>query len=274
MARNRDRGKFLATAAIFIILEIAAVGLLKSSSSMQNIWLNRFSHRILVSTWSLHENVRSYTQLKGLNEKLSEENHRLHEEIRSYQISGEDYNALSRPFTDKRFSFLPCSVVKMSSNTQHNYIILNKGFEDGIHPHSGIISSDGVVGIVKAVDRHYAYGLTLMNPKVSISCRIGGNGPVASLEWDGKTSHNAVLKDISLHLPDFIGDTVWTSGVSSIFPGDVPVGTVVEGNKVSGSTKNLKIELFQDLSSIRYVTVTRSPDESEITALEEKEGNL
>ena len=66
------------------------------------------------------------------------------------------------------FSYTPATIVKMSRGRVHNYVILNKGSEDGILPQSGIITDRGVIGIVKSVSRHYSYGLTLMNPDVNV----------------------------------------------------------------------------------------------------------
>lgn len=45
--------------------------------------------------------------------------------------------------TKGRFTYIPATVVKMSRNNLHNYIILNKGSEDGVRPYSGIISEQG-----------------------------------------------------------------------------------------------------------------------------------
>ena len=59
------------------------------------------------------------------------------------------------------FDYIPAEVIKISRNKQHNYMILNKGFEDGIQEKSGIITRSGVVGIVDAVSAHHCYALSL-----------------------------------------------------------------------------------------------------------------
>ena len=38
-------------AATFIVLEIAAVFMLAGSRSLQNVWLNRATHRVLAAVW-------------------------------------------------------------------------------------------------------------------------------------------------------------------------------------------------------------------------------
>lgn len=260
-------------AAIFILLEIAALAMLKSSSSLQNIWINRASHRTMAFLWSHGEKIRYRFQLQEINERLAQENFLLNQELRAYRAS--DTALLKKgiePYKEvDGFRYIPASIVKMSRNTAHNYIILNKGSDDGVTPHSGIITSKGVVGIIDAVGRHYSYGLTFMNNNVSISARVKKNGVMGPLVWDGKRRNGAVLRDLPLHFEVNQGDTVITSGISTIFPPDIPLGTIGESKTVNGALHFTAVNLFQDFSSIKNVTIAINTGREEIESLEKKE---
>lgn len=260
----------LVSAATFILLELAALLLLRSSSTLQNIWMNRASHRTMAFLWGSGETVRSQFQLDELNRSLQAENARLQERLRAYEALDAEREELDRMAVRSaaNYRYMPATVVKMSRNRTHNYIILNKGSEDGVHPQSGIISDLGVVGIVQAVDKHYSYGLTLMNPQMSIGARIGGSELVAPLTWDGRHSGRALLSNLPPHFSVAPGDTVRTSGFSSIFPPDIPIGVTGESRLVDGSTRQVDVELFQDFSRLRYVTVVENRDRAAIMALE------
>lgn len=273
MPRNSKAFLPLITAAIFIAMEIAAVAMLKSSSTLQDVWLNRASHRIMGRLWSGGETVRNHFSLSKQNDALTEENFALRERLREYELAQEAAaEAGESAFTTgRRFTYIPATVVKMSRNSMHNYIILNKGSEDGVTTHSGIITSKGVVGIISAVDKHYSYGLTLMNTNVSVSSRVGRSGMVSPLIWDGKNSNRGVLKDIPLHYSIEPGDTVVTSGFSNIFPADIPVGITGETEIVYGSTSQTEVILFQEFGALRYVTIVKNPERDEISALEKRE---
>lgn len=262
----------LISAAIFILLEIAAINMLKSSSALQNVWINRASHRVMGAFWQRGEHIRGYFSLEKQNAILARENAELSDELRAYREAEAAgiVDKQAKKFGDN-YSYLPASIVKMSRNQQHNYIIIDKGSLDGVEPQTGIITNQGVVGIIDAVDRHYSYGLTLMNANVSVSARLGRSGVVAPLVWDGIRSNGAVMKEVPLHASVEPGDTVWTSGFSSIFPPDVPLGVTVNTKTVSGSTNNIVVELFQDFSSLRYVTVVENLQKAEIGALERQE---
>ncbi len=272
MPKNSKSFLPLITAAIFIGMEIAAVAMLKSSSDLQDVWLNRASHKVIGRLWSGGETVRNHFSLAKQNDALMEENFELRERIRDFELAREaSVEANLSASGDRRFVYIPATVVKMSRNSMHNYIILNKGSEDGVTTHSGIITGKGVVGIISAVDKHYSYGLTLMNTSVSVSSRIGRSGMVSPLVWDGVNTNRGMLKDIPLHYTIEPGDTVVTSGFSNIFPADIPVGITGETEIVYGSTSQTAVTLFQDFGALRYVTIVQNPARDEVSSLEKRE---
>jgi len=271
MSGSSSKQNRLIVAAVFIVLEIAAICLLLASSAMHDIWIHRVSHDVIRVIWSGGETFRQTLKLKETNGKLVEENFRLREQIRMMTPSKEDNPENTAPKKDNGFTYVNATVVKISRNSQRNYIIINKGSEDGVRPFSGIISRKGIVGVVNSVGRHYSYGITFMNSKISASVRIGHGGPVSSLYWDGVSEDRALIKGRNVNSEDYVSDTVWTSGFSNIFPGDYPVGVVVGTRKVGGSYKDLEVCLFQSFDALQYVSVTMNPDSGEIDELEKKE---
>lgn len=255
-------------AATFIVLEIAAVFMLSGSRSLQDVWMNRATHRVLAAIWSGGESVRSWFGLREQNRALAEENFRMAEALRTLEGRQTAAAGAVSDTVTGHWRYTPATIVKMSRNSQHNYIILDKGSADGIVPRSGIVTPAGVVGIVNAVDEHFCYGITLQNALVSVSARIGHDGTVAPLEWDGLHSRGAELKNLPAHLETTPGDTVWTSGFSGIFPPDIPLGITGESRLVDGAVKEMKVELFLDFGALRHVTVVENLDREEIRRLE------
>lgn len=261
---------------IFIILEIAAFSLLTKNGELQEIWISRVGHQFMAKAWGQSESIKYYFSLKKQNEILAEENFTLNEELRAYKTAAaiaatENYMDIEYLKATDGFTYTPARIVKNSRNKQHNYIIINKGSEDGLGTHAGLISSHGVIGIIDAVGKHHSYALSFMNSEVSISARLGNEGAVGPLIWDGRTTNGAILKEIPLQYKFQPGDTVWTSGYSSIFPADIPLGVTGESKIVNGATNEIKVTLFQDYTAIRYVTVVNNTGLDEIEALEAKE---
>ena len=271
MLRNSKIAERILSVALFILMETAALLMLSHSGPLQKIWLSRASCSIRGWIWGASESVGSYFSLTSQNRELARENFELQQEVRRYRdaLSTARQDSLTAHLELSRdFEYIPASIRKVSRNKQHNYIILNKGSEDGIKPQSGIITSKGVIGIIDAVDRHYSYGISFMNTGMSVSARIGSSGAVGPMSWDGISTDKAVLKEISLQNKFAPGDTIWTSGYSSIFPADIPLGIAGSSRIVNGAVNEIEVLLFQDFASLRYVTVVQTLDDEELLFLE------
>ena len=268
MARRKGI-RFIYDAAIFILLEIAALAMLKNSGVMQDLWISKGIHAMYASVWGSLDDIRYYFSLKSKNDRLAQENFRLTQELRRYKAAAEADSAAAFTMSDTAgtYRYMPAAIARMTANGQHNYIIIDKGYEDGVEEKTGIITGQGVIGIIDAVSRHYSYGISFKNTGMTVSARIGKEGPVGSLIWDGIHSDGALLNEIPHHIPFEPGDTVYTSGFSSIFPPDIPLGTAGESRIVNGATYEIQIKLFEDFKALRHVTIVRNTGKEEIDRL-------
>ena len=268
MPKERNVLPRLFSAAIFILLEVAALQLLARNAELQRIWIARAAHGVMGTVWGSTQKVANYFKLRRINEDLAKENFELREELQAYRSEAHarrtDSLGVARGRV-KGFDYIPAEVIKISRNKQHNYMILNKGYEDGIQEKSGIITRNGVVGIIDAVSAHHAYAFSFQNSDISISGRLGEEGATGLLVWDGIRSDGAILQEIPLQFKYEVGDTVYTSGHSLVFPPDIPLGIAGDAKVINGATNEIRVDLFQDFTAIRYVTVVHN------TAFEEAE---
>ena len=72
------------SAAVFAILEIAAIIMLGSSSSIQATWLKGAAHRTHATLWGSGEKVRNYFTLDRQNRALAAENVKLSNLVRDF----------------------------------------------------------------------------------------------------------------------------------------------------------------------------------------------
>ena len=273
MGVPRKTAKRLWTAATFIVLEAAAIAIVGASNSYQSVWINSFSYKVKSFLWAGEQKTKSYFLLSAKNEELNKENSLLWEELQRYKVLERKALIDSVGTFDPNYECQLAQIIKVSTNTQKNYFIINKGSEDGVYPHCGVVTSKGVVGFTDLLSKHMAYGRTLQNSQTTISARLGHGPLIGSLSWDGIHADMAVLKPIPLHEKVTPLDTVWTSGYSDLFPSGMPLGTVV-GEKVNnGASKEVQVRLFQDFTSLDFVYVLKAVHHEEITELE-KEGEL
>jgi len=271
MAKERTFLPRIINAATFILLEVAALQMLYRNADLQRVWIARAAHWVMGTVWGGTQSISNYFSLKRTNEDLVLENQQLREELDLFRAAAHALRVDTLGVAHGRvrgFDYIPAEVIKISRNKQHNYMILNKGYEDGIREKSGIITRNGVVGIVDAVSAHHAYAFSFQNTDISISGRFGEDGATGLLVWDGKSSHRAILQEVPLQYKYNVGDTVYTSGHSLMFPPDIPLGVAGDARVVNGATNEIKVDLFQDFTAIRYVTVVHNADFDEVEDFE------
>ena len=134
------------------------------------------------------------------------------------------------------------------------------------------MDANGVVGIVYKTSPRYSLVIPLLNSKSSISCKIVGSEYFGYLKWEGGDSRFAYLKDLPRHAEFNLGDTVVTSGYSTVFPEGVMVGTVDDmSDSHDGLSYLLKIKLATDFGKVSNVRVISRSGQEEQNMLE-KEG--
>lgn len=246
------------------------MNMLRNNGEMQNIWISKGMHAVSGTVWGSTQSIKQYFSLRKANDELALENFELRTQLAELTEIWRD--SIARASVDRVagvYRYIPATISKISNNTQHNYMIISKGSSDGVVCGSGVITGRGAVGVIDAVGEHFSYARSFKNHEMSISARLGRNGVVGPLSWDGKSNSTAILKEIPHHVNLNQGDTVYTSGFSSIFPPDIPLGTTGETKVVNGATYEIKVTLFEDFNSLRYVTIVENTGKNEIRKLEE-----
>ena len=245
--------------------------MLSHNGAMQNVWFSKGMHAVMGTLWGGTEQIKDYFSLRKVNESLALENHELRTRLAQYEAQEQEADEKMQ-ISDIAggFRYIPASIMKISNNTQHNYMIIGKGSEDGVTTGSGVITGKGAIGVVDAVSSNYSYAISFKNHEMNISARLGKEGAVGPLSWDGKSRNGAILKEIPHHVEFEPGDTVFTSGYSSIFPPDIPLGTTGKSKIVNGATYEIEVTLFEDFGSTRHVTIVENLGKDEIKKLEKK----
>jgi len=67
------------------------------------------------------------------------------------------------------------------------------------------------------------------------------------------------------------GDTIITGGMSSIFPENIPIGTIKKYDlNASKSFYNIDVALFNDMANLKNIYVIDNVDKSQILELQAK----
>ena len=266
---------------LFILLEVICFVLLFRFNNYQQSVYFTSANVVTGKVYEVSGSVSSYFHLKSVNEDLLDRNMLLEQQIanlenalRERQVDSVIVNSI-RNLDNKDYQIFKAHVIRNSLNQADNYITLDKGSSSGIRPEMGVVDGNGVVGIVYKTSPNYSLVISVLNSKSSISCKIVGSEYFGYLKWEHGDSRYAYLKDLPRHAEFNLGDTVVTSGYSTVFPACVMVGTVDDmSDSNDGLSYLLKIKLATDfgkLGDVRVIARTGQMEQQELENMSTKQ---
>ncbi len=218
--------------------------------------------------YSWANNIDAYFHLKEDNKRLVEENRILHQKLLNALEHTTDSAYTDSTVFGERFRVYKAKVIANNYTKLDNYILIGSGRKDSISSELGVISGNGIVGVVEEVSANYARVISILNSNLSISAKLKSTGHFGTLRWRGRNPHLLQLIDIPKIAKVHKGDTVVTSGRSLIFPKGLPIGTVKKV-KLSDDQNyyHIEVKLFNDMTSIGNVYVIRNNAAPELDSL-------
>ena len=262
---------------LFILLEVISFVLLFRFNHYQHSVYFSSANAVAGKVYEVSGGITSYFHLKSVNEdlldrimELEQQNHNLEDALGRHLSDSTELNSIRNlPNTD--YQVFKARVINNSLNLVDNYITLNRGSKDGIRPEMGVVDGNGVVGIVYDTSSHYSRVISVLNSKSSISCKIVGSEYFGYLKWEYGDSRYAYLKDLPRHAEFNLGDTVVTSGYSTVFPEGIMIGTVDDmADSNDGLSYLLKVKLATDFGKVSEVRVLARTGQHEQKELEQK----
>lgn len=255
---------------LFFILFITAVGLTINSHSYHKTRYISSANVISGNIFSIKSSITDYFDLKQQNEKLSEENKRLRTWLQNTKMTIPEIDS-SQVTTSQDYTILSARVINNNVSKTKNQITLDQGSLDGVSIDMGVISPEGIVGIVSHVSEKYSSVQSVLNTKSQIVAKFKKSNHFGTLVWNAKKPNIVQLKEIPRIAPVSIGDTIVTDGRSAIFPAGILIGTVKDFEiEEVGDYYRINVELFTDMTSIKYVYLVSIKDAAAIKELEKE----
>lgn len=267
----RNSAWFLAV--LLIALSIFMV--VEHNSYQRSVYLSS-ANKISSQLYGVSNNVTSFFSLKHNNNELLHRTAELEATVLLLKkhivtITG-DTSTIDAFTLDSivptQFEFIPAEVVNISISKLNNYITIDKGALDGITPDMGVISTAGVVGVVRNVSQHSAVIIPIINPKFRLGAKLKNSDNFGSIAWDGRNADEAQLREVPKHEVFAVGDTVVT-GFSRIFPEGIIVGYTKEiGISPDDNFNTFNINLATNFHTLQHVLIIDDKYHRERTALE------
>lgn len=252
---------------------ISCILLFSHNSYQQSVYLTS-ANAVTSSVYGTTSQVTGYFHLRAINESLQESNAMLENEVLNLRHQLDECKTILPDSTQgtrfiNRFNYIPATVINNSVRHPRNYFSINRGANDGVKVGMGVVDQNGVAGIVNVVGPHTSRVISLLNATQHFSVKLKNTHFIGSLNWKGHDPAIAYMEEVPRHAVFHVGDTVVTSGYSTTFPEDIPVGVVM--NRIKGADDNfyiLKIKLNSDFKALSTVRVIIDEYKSELDSLQ------
>ena len=247
---------------LFILLEMCAFLMIVQNNHFQRAAFINSTNGLTANTFQTLSNWENYFSLKTANEQLALENAKL-QTLLSYK----GVNDTIASVLPKRY--IPAMIINNSIAKRNTSLTLDQGTKHGVQKGRGVVTPNGVVGIIKEVSEHFSSVLSVLHGKSKTSVVLQHSHYFGSLEWKGGNYQNAIVNDIPSHVELNIGDTIISSGYSSIYPADIPIGTISRiYTKKNKNFHLIDIQFLEDFKQLKYVYITEGVLSSEVKELE------
>lgn len=267
---------------LFVVLEVVAMRMVLAGAYQSSV-SSALYQNVGGRYYTMVDEVQQYFALQEDNQRLAAENARLKNTLADYKAATQPSQFVSAdslylyadstlpPLSDsmQHFEYTTAKIINNQIQRTRNYLMIDKGSADGVEKNMGVVSEQGLVGIVADVSEHFSTALSLLNTDAHFSVLVMPSGELCSLHWDAEQQQYAYLLHLEPSADIAVGDTVISSGYSHIFPRGIMAGTVYNIEHTQ-SHFEVQIRLSVDFSRLHWVNIIRNPYYHEISDLEER----
>ena len=254
---------------LFVVLQVVCGFLMFYLNPYQQATFTHSAATVTASANQLTANVTGYLDLKDQNIKLQDQ---VADQFRNSPEAVfrflDDTLTIRDSSQVTLFDIVPVQVVYNTANKGENIFVINKGSKHGIKRNMGVISSEGVAGVVLTTNARYSSVMSLLNLNLSLTPNINGIEYFIPIKWENKGVNILRIKGINKLEEIAVGDRVKTGSSTVLFPKGIKIGKVASIiTKPSSQYFDLKIETATDFRKLNYAYVVINKDINSIEAL-------
>ncbi len=188
--------------------------------------------------------------LQSQNDALRSENIELRNQILSLQEAQQENEALRRQLNYKSsvpsFQLLSAEVIGLDSSNLLQYLVIDRGADDGVQQGMPVLAAEGLVGRIGEVSKTSAKVMLITDVSSSISTLIQRSRATGLVQ--GYPGGQLRMRYIPQGDTVDVGDVVFTSGLGGNLPKRLVIGQVASVHKSD-------VEMFQEADIIPAVNL-------------------
>lgn len=233
---------------VFLVLQIVCITLVVQYSKYHHAMFGNSANRITGKVNAQYDRIEYYFQLKKTNDSLVKANEALYNKLAAnFSLPDSGYKQvidtlrIDSIVQYRKFAYLHAKVVANAVTSPSNFLMLQSVNTAQMRVGMGIVGPNNeVVGVITDISGEYAVVMSLLHKDSKISGKLLKTGETGTISWDGKYPNLVTLSGIPKSTKLVKGDSVITSGFSTIFPKGLLVGRIDEVF-LETTTNNYKI---------------------------------
>ena len=235
---------------VFLVLQVVCIMLIVQYSKYHHAMFGNSANQITGKANSQYDRIEYYFQLKKTNDSLVKANEVLYNKLAAnFSLPDSGYKKVIDTLRIdsiqqyRKFTYLHAKVVANAVTSPSNFLVLQTVNTPQMRVGMGIVGPNSeVVGVITDISGEYAVVMSLLHKDSKISGKLLKTGETGTVSWDGKYPNLVTLTGIPKSTKLAKGDSVITSGFSTIFPKGLLVGRINEVF-LETATNNYKISV-------------------------------
>ena len=265
---------FIRNKNFLLFLLLFSIGISLSQKAHSGLYTRYItsSNQISGGIFSKISDFKNYFYLKKRNETLSTENVNLlktNTNLSLFHQRDTMGQHLMQSLDSNGLIVIQAHVINNNYHKRKNTLTIDKGTADGVKTDMGVVSSNGVLGVITHVSQHYCIAQSVLNTSSRVIVKSKNSNHFGTLIWPGEKEDELLLTEIPKIAPINLGDSLVTDGKSTIFPRGWPVGQVIDIQNASAEDYlDIRVKPFTDMTDLYHVYLLQRPDAKEIKELE------
>jgi rod shape-determining protein MreC len=240
---------------LFLLLEAVSLWLISQHRTYHHVRISNSTGRLVGGVNSAYFDLVSYFTLQEVNDSLQQEIALLRNGVLPPAM---DVQFLQRDTVidtvyNARYTYLPVKVLHSPIHRADNYILINRGSNDGVTEGMGLVGPSGIAGKVVHASPHYASVMSVLHRDFRTAVMLSRNGVRGTLRWAPYQPQQAMMDYVVEPADLKVGDTVVTAAASTFFPEGMPVGTIQAFSTRPGENfYQISILLSTRFNSLQY----------------------
>ncbi len=176
------------------------------------------------------------------------------ETLIEYEVENVKLKELLEFKRETTIDLISAKVTNMGLTSNLLSMTVDVGSDDGVKKNNAVLTPSGIIGKIYVVKKKSSIVQLISDPDFRIGVRFLPSGTTGILRW--RANNICDVREVYKNSEINVGDRVITSGLSDIFPADLPVGTVTSvTHDRSQFQKIVSLRIEDNLSSLIFVFV-------------------